>query len=442
MPSENAGGKSPRAVERVTQKSIYTPASVDASTSQFPPVVVAIAVVAVLYFAREIFVPLAMALLLTFALSPLVTRLYRSGVPKSVAVISVVCTAFLVIFIFVSIVVSQLTVLAQNLPSYQYNIETKIRTIKDAQSGNSIFDRGARMFKRLNEEIGRSDEVERFATDSDAATNTDPQRQPPQNVESQREPVPPLRGQDPNKPVPVEIRYPPPDPLSLLQTFAGPLIQPMATIGIVIVVVIFMLMRREDLRDRFIRLVGASDIHRTTTALHDAGKRVGQYLLMQLIINISFGVPIGIGLWFIGIPNPMLWGLLAIVLRFVPYIGPIIAAAFPLILSLAVDPGWMLLVWTATLFIVLELISSNVMEPLLYGSRTGLSPVAILMAAIVWTWIWGPIGLILSTPLTVCLVVLGRHVPKFEFLDVLLGNEPVPVTASTTLSAAPVGRSR
>lgn len=426
MPSENTGGKSTRAVERVTQRSIYSPASVDAdSANQFPPVVVAIAVVAALYFAREIFVPLALALLLTFALSPLVTSLYRSGVPKVVAVISVVVTAFLVIFVFVSIVVSQLTVLAQNLPSYQYNLETKIHTVKEAQSGNSIFDRAARMFKRLNDEIGRSDEVERFATDGDAAQSADPQRQPPQNIEAQREPAPPLRGQDPNKPVPVEIRYPPPDPLSLLQTFAGPLIQPMATIGIVIVVVIFMLMRREDLRDRFIRLVGASDIHRTTTALHDAGKRVGQYLLMQLIINVSFGVPIGIGLWFIGIPNPMLWGLLAIVLRFVPYIGPIIAAAFPLILSLAVDPGWMLLVWTATLFIVLELISSNIMEPLLYGSKTGLSPVAILMAAIVWTWIWGPIGLILSTPLTVCLVVLGRHVPKFEFLDVLLGNEPV-----------------
>jgi predicted PurR-regulated permease PerM len=426
MPSEGVGGKVPRAVERVTQRSIYTPHTVDTnSRNQFPPVVVAIAVVAALYFARDIFVPLALALLLTFALSPLVTRLYRSGVPKGVAVISVVVTAFLVIFIFVSIVVSQLTVLAQNLPSYQYNIETKIRTIKDAQSGNSIFDRGARMFKRLNEEIGRSDEVERFAVDNGATKNPDPQRQPPQNVESQQEPAPPLRGQDPNKPVPVEIRYPPPDPLSLLQTFAGPLIQPLATIGIVIVVVIFMLMRREDLRDRFIKLVGASDIHRTTTALHDAGKRVGQYLLMQLIINISFGVPIGIGLWFIGIPNPMLWGMLAIVLRFVPYIGPIIAATFPLILSLAVDPGWMLLVWTATLFIALELISSNIMEPLLYGSKTGLSPVAILMAAIVWTWIWGPIGLVLSTPLTVCLVVLGRHVPKFEFLDVLLGNEPV-----------------
>jgi predicted PurR-regulated permease PerM len=422
MSADEIRGPLPRAVERVSQRSTFAPPEAGSRT-QFPPVIAAIAIVAALYFARDIFVPLALALLLTFALSPLVTRLHRSGVPKGVAVISVVIMAFLAIFIFVSIVVSQLTVLAQNLPSYQYNIETKIRTIKDAQSGNSIFDRGARMFKRLGEEIGRSDEVERFSTENSVGKDPDPQ--PPQNVESQQNPAPPLRGQDPNKPVPVEIRNPPPDPLSLLQTFAGPLIQPMATIGIVIVVVIFMLMRREDLRDRFIKLVGASDIHRTTTALHDAGKRVGQYLLMQLVINISFGVPVGIGLWFIGIPNPMLWGLLAIVLRFVPYIGPIIAASFPLILSLAVDPSWMLLVWTATLFIVLELISSNIMEPLLYGSKTGLSPVAILMAAIVWTWIWGPIGLILSTPLTVCLVVLGRHVPKFEFLDVLLGNEPV-----------------
>ena len=422
MASEETQGASPRAVERVLRKPVTTPVEPDIQ-QQFPPVVVAIAIVAALYFAREVFVPLAMALLLTFALSPLVTWLHRSGIPKAVAVIGVVVMAFLAIFIFVSIVVSQLTVLAQNLPSYQYNIEAKIRTIKEAQSGNSIFDRGARMFKRFSEEIGRSDEVERFQIDKEATP--DAQHRPPQNVEASQPQESPLRRQEPDKPVPVEIKSPPPDPLMILQTFAGPLIQPLATIGIIIVVVIFMLMRREDLRDRFIRLVGASDIHRTTTALHDAGKRVGQYLLMQLIINISFGVPIGIGLWFIGIPNPMLWGMLAIVLRFVPYIGPIIAAAFPLILSLAVDPGWMLLFWTGALFIALELISSNIMEPLLYGSKTGLSPVAILMAAIVWTWIWGPIGLILSTPLTVCLVVLGRHVPQFEFLDVLLGNEPV-----------------
>ncbi|SDP41109.1 Predicted PurR-regulated permease PerM [Phyllobacterium sp. YR620] len=423
MPSEDSGAKVSRAVERISLRPVPAPEAADPQ-QQFPPVVVAIAIVAALYFARDVFVPLAMALLLTFALSPMVTKLHRSGIPKAFAVISVVAMAFLAIFIFVSIVVSQLTVLAQNLPSYQYNIEAKIRTVKEAQSGNSIFDRGARMLKRFNDEIGRSDEVERFAVEPEK--KPEPQHERPQNVENnQVAGGSPLQGNDPNKPVPVEIKYPPPDPLSLLQTFAGPLIQPLATVGIIIVVVIFMLMRREDLRDRFIKLVGASDIHRTTTALHDAGKRVGQYLLMQLIINISFGVPIGIGLWVIGIPNPMLWGMLAIVLRFVPYIGPIMAAAFPLVLSLAVDPGWMLLFWTGALFIVLELVSSNVMEPLLYGSRTGLSPVAILMAAIVWTWIWGPIGLILSTPLTVCLVVLGRHVPKFEFLDVLLGNEPV-----------------
>jgi hypothetical protein len=203
------------------------------------------------------------------------------------------------------------------------------------------------------------------------------------------------------------------------------LIQPLATGGIIIVVVIFMLMRREDLRDRFIRLVGAGDLHRTTAALQDAGRRVGQYLLMQLVVNITYALPVGIGLWLIGVPNAPLWGLLALVLRFVPYIGPIVASILPLILALAVDPGWTMLFWTATLFIALELVSNNVVEPWLYGSRTGLSSLAIIVSAIFWTWLWGPLGLLLSTPLTVCLVVLGRHVPQFEFLDVLLGSDPV-----------------
>ncbi|MCO4317488.1 AI-2E family transporter [Phyllobacterium sp. 21LDTY02-6] len=427
MPADEPEVVPQRAVERVTRRAAYVavPAEPDGGT-QFPPVIVAIAIVAALYWASDVFVPLALALLLTFALSPLVTRLHRSGVPKGVAVVGVVIAAFLVIALFVAVLVSQLSVLAQNIPSYQYNIQAKIRTVKDAQSGNSIFDRASRTFRRLNEEIGRSDEVERFSPATEPAPEPAEAQRPPQNVTSDPPAQSaPLRPAETGKPVPVEIRTPPPDPLQVLQTVAGPLVQPMATVGIVIVFVIFMLMRREDLRDRFIKLVGASDIHRTTTALHDAGKRVGQYLLMQLIINISYGVPVGIGLWVIGIPNPVLWGLLAILFRFVPYVGPIIAAAFPLLLAIAVDPGWMTLVWTAALFIVLELLSNNVMEPLLYGSRTGLSPVAILVAAIVWTWIWGPIGLILSTPLTVCLVVLGRHVPKFEFLDVLLGNEPV-----------------
>jgi hypothetical protein len=211
----------------------------------------------------------------------------------------------------------------------------------------------------------------------------------------------------------------------VLQNLIAPLISPLGSAGLVIIVVIFMLMEREDLRDRFIRLVGYGDLHRTTQALQDAGKRVGQYLLMQLVVNIVYAIPITIGLWVLGIPNALLWGLLALALRFVPYIGPIIGAMLPLFLALAVAPGWSLLLWTAALFIVVELITGNVIEPWLYGSHTGLSPLAIIVAAIFWTWLWGPIGLVLSTPLTVCLVVLGRHVPQFEFLDVLFGNEPV-----------------
>ncbi|RVA29128.1 AI-2E family transporter, partial [Mesorhizobium sp. M7A.F.Ca.CA.004.11.2.1] len=226
------------------------------------------------------------------------------------------------------------------------------------------------------------------------------------------------------EPVPVEI-VARERPLQVLQNIVGPLISPLGSAGLIIVVVIFMLLEREDLRDRFIRLVGYGDLHRTTEALQDAAKRVGRYLLMQLVVNIVYAVPIAIGLWALGIPNALLWGLLALALRFVPYIGPIIGMLLPLFLALAVAPGWSLVLWTAALFVVMELITGNIIEPWLYGSRTGLSPLAIIVAAIFWTWLWGPLGLILSTPLTVCLVVLGRHVPQFEFLDVLFGNEPV-----------------
>ena len=159
--------------------------------------------------------------------------------------------------------------------------------------------------------------------------------------------------------------------------------------------------------------------------MEDAGSRVAKYLLMQLVVNVSYGIPIGVGLWIIGVPYPALWGMLAMVLRFVPYIGPILAAVLPISLAFAVDPGWTMVLWTIALFIVLELVSNNIVEPWLYGSKTGLSPLAIVVAAIFWTWLWGPVGLLLSTPLTVCLVVLGRHVPQFAFLDVLLGSEPV-----------------
>ena len=168
--------------------------------------------------------------------------------------------------------------------------------------------------------------------------------------------------------------------------------------------------------------------------LDDAAQRLSRYLLMQLAINATFGILIGAGLWLIGIPNPVLWGILAMLLRFVPYIGPVIGALLPLFLALAVAPGWSLLLWTAGLFVVMELVTGNVIEPWLYGSRTGLSPLAIIVAAIFWTWLWGPIGLVLATPLTVCLVVVGRHVDRLQFLDVLLGNEPALTPSRSTVT--------
>jgi hypothetical protein len=184
------------------------------------------------------------------------------------------------------------------------------------------------------------------------------------------------------------------------------------------------LLQREDLRDRFIRLIGASQINLTTKALDEAAQRVSRYLLAQLIVNVTYGIPIGIGLYFIGIPNAILWGLFATILRFVPYIGPWLAASFPLFLSLAVGTTWTAPIETLALFVVIELISNNVVEPWLYGASTGLSPMAVIVSAVFWTWIWGGIGLILATPLTVCLAVLGKHLPSFAWLDVLLGDKP------------------
>ncbi|TIX64925.1 MAG: AI-2E family transporter, partial [Mesorhizobium sp.] len=360
-----------------------------------PTVATVVTTVAALYFGREVFLPIAVALLLTFAIAPVVASLKRAGVPRLPAVVASVLGAFAALALFSFVVATQVSDLAQNIPVYQINILTKIRALKESGLGGGIIARLSGVIERVGQEIER------------------------------QEPQLPSAAETPKRdPIPVEI-VAHEKPLQVLQNLIAPLLSPLASAGLVIVVVIFMLMEREDLRDRFIRLVGYGDLHRTTQALQDAGKRVGQYLLMQLVVNIVYAVPITIGLWVLGIPNALLWGMLALALRFVPYIGPIIGALLPLFLALAVAPGWALLLWTAALFIVMELITGNVIEPWLYGSRTGLSPLAIIVAAIFWTWLWGPLGLVLSTPLTVCLVVLGRHVPQFEFLDVLFGNEPV-----------------
>jgi hypothetical protein len=199
----------------------------------------------------------------------------------------------------------------------------------------------------------------------------------------------------------------------------------LASTGIVIVLVVFFLIRREDLRDRFIRLVGRGQVTLTTQVLEDAALRVSRYLSMQLLINVIFGAVIATGLYLIGVPNAVLWGILATMLRFIPYIGPWIAAAMPIGLSMAISTSWLAPILTVALFVVLELVTNNVLEPWLYGKNTGVSAVAVLLAAIFWTWLWGIAGLLLATPLTVCLLVIGKHVPHLSFLDTLLGNEPV-----------------
>ncbi len=371
------------------------PRRADANRSSLPTVFSVVGVAAILYVGREVFQPLAVAVLLTFTLAPIVNFLRRYGLPKIPSVIMTVSVAFAAIALFSFIVASQVSNLAQNAPTYQTNILNKIQSLREWGASGGVMDKLTGAVHRVGAELERVQ-----AGPSDPVTP------------SAKEPMP----------VEVVSRQ---SPLETLKNVIVPLFSPFATAGLIIVVVIFMLLEREDLRDRFIRLAGASDIHRITQAMQDAGSRVGQYLLMQLVINTLYALPITIGLFVLGIPNALLWGMLTLVLRFVPYIGPAIGMTLPLLLALAVAPGWSLVFWTAGLFIVMELISNNVLEPWLYGSRTGLSSMSIIVAAIFWTWLWGALGLVLSTPLTVCLVVLGRYVPQFGFLDVLLGNEPV-----------------
>lgn len=346
-------------------------------------------VAAVLYLAQEVFLPLAIAMLITFALSPLVSALRRRGVPMLGAVLGVVFIAFALIALLGLIMVSQIGELATNLPTFQANILAKVDALKATGGGHGLAARLSDMITAVNAEIGSA-----------------------------------LPGDSAAKPMQVEV-VERTNAWDVLLNLVLPLVSPVATTGLVVVVVIFMLLEREQLRERFIRLVGAHDIHRTTQLLQDAGSRVATYLLIQLLVNTIYAIPIGVGLWLIGIPNAILWGLLTLILRFVPYIGSVLSAAFPLFLAVAVSPDWSALLWTGALFVAVELITSNVVEPWLYGSRTGLSPLAIIVAAIFWTFLWGPLGLVLSTPLTVCLVVLGRHLPQFELFDILLGDEPV-----------------
>lgn len=349
-------------------------------------------VVAALYLAKGVLVPLALAVLLSFLLSPVCDWLERRKLGRIPAVLVTAILGFAVLGAATWTAVVQMTELTPKMPEYQHNLQAKLH------STNAYF--SAALTKVTEAAQGFSQNV----SQSDQAEE-------PQGTDEQ--------------PFSVRVLSSPASPLRLIGGTFGTLLQVLGTAGIVVVLVVFFLVRREDLRDRFIRLAGSGQATVTIQVLEDAATRVSRYLLMQLLINAIFGFVVAVGLYMIGVPNAILWGILATILRFIPYIGPWIAAVMPIGLSLAISQNWIAPALTFGLFVVLELITNNVLEPWLYGKNTGVSAVAVLLAAIFWTWLWGPVGLLLATPLTVCLLVIGKHVPQLSFLDTLLGNEPV-----------------
>ena len=355
--------------------------------------------IATLYFARVVLVPFALAMLFSFVLAPLVRLLEKRRLPRGLAVILVVILA-MTTAVFVALqVTNQLVDVTAQLPTYRASVKNKIASLK---RGNSMSVLKAR------------EEISEFGTEMVEALPGSAQATRQQNGRGIPESIP-------GKPMQVQVV----EPLARSWDSLLTVLTPVGLGGLVLVFTIFILLRLEDLRNRFIRLVGHDHLNVTTQALDDASQRIGRYLFLQFIVNVSFGIAVGAGLHFIGLPNALLWGVIASVCRFLPYIGTPIAAFLPIILSVAVFDGWTRPLMTVGLYVVTEAVVANFVEPLLYGAHTGISSLAILVAAVFWTLLWGTIGLVLSTPLTVCLVVLGRHVPQLEFLHVLLGDEPV-----------------
>ena len=355
------------------------------------------AIVAALYFAKMVLLPVILALLLSFVLSPLVKLLRRVAVPRSIAAVFSVGLALAITGGLTALIGTEIVDAARDLPSYQYTIDQKLTKLRSA-----TVERILQLSRRLH----------------GAVNQTGGQSPAPQTPPTGQSPTP----QAP--PVPVEVHQPPPGSLEMAQHILLPILSPLLTLAIIFVVAVFVLMQQQDLRDRIIRLFGSRDLHRTTLAMDDAAKGLSRYFPVQIAINAAFGAVITAGLYLIGLPEPMLWGVIAGLLRFVPYVGSYIAAGIPILLAAAVSPGWSTTLWVAALFLITEPIVGQFVEPMAYGRTTDLSPIAVVISAIFWTWLWGPVGLILSTPLTLCVVVLGRHVEQLKFLSVLLGDRP------------------
>jgi predicted PurR-regulated permease PerM len=362
--------------------------------------IAAVLAIAAMYFGRQLFMPIALALVFTFLLTPFVSFLEKIRFRRVPAVFTVLVLAFGLGAAVAWGVANQLVEVMVNLVDYKANLDAKIFSLHVSKSGS--LSRAMATVQELSSELSAVPaEISGHAQDKDS-----------KNARSIR-------------PVQVQVAAPPASFVQDLRELLGPLAAPAETAAIVIIFTLFMLIKREDLRNRAIRLAGRGQLNLMTQALDDAGRRLSRYLVLQCLVNAGYGLLFGVALYFIGVPHTLLWAVFAGVLRFVPYVGSPIASALPIAVALAVFPGWYHAGLILATFVVLELTVSNIVEPMLYGAHTGISSLAILVAAVFWTMLWGPVGLILSTPLTVCLIVLGRHVPQLDFLEVVLGDEPV-----------------
>jgi len=347
-------------------------------------------VVAALYLAKGLLAPLTLAVLLSFLLSPVCGWLERRKIGRIPAVLVTASLGFTLLAAVAWMAFVQIANLAPKIPEYQTNIEARLSTVNSYAA--SAINQFARSFQGLSQDLPLSD----------------------QGIDGTQA-----------RPYSVRIIASPTSPIQIFGGMFGTLLEGFGTTGVVIVLVVFFLIRREDLRDRFIHLVGQSHVTVTTQTLEDAASRISRYLSVLFFLNLTFGISVGLGLYLIGIPNASLWGISAGLFRFIPYLGPWISAAAPVGLSLAISTGWEMPLFTLGLFVGLELLNNNFLEPWLYGKNTGVSAVAVLLAAVFWMWLWGTVGLLIAMPMTVCLLVIGKHVPQLSFLNILLGNEPV-----------------
>lgn len=347
--------------------------------------------IAALSLGRDLIVPLVLAVMLAFVLAPLVVMLRRLYVPEAVGIVLAVLVAVSVVLGLGMLMARQAGTLVDELPAYQQNMQQKLQSLRLGE----LMREADLALRDLRQLVGDGIAGRAGSTSGNLA--------PPATS------IPTGFGTT---------------PLDVVQSIAGPVLAPIATAGVVVLFAIVVLIYRENLRDRVIRLAGSRDLHRTTVALNDAAKRLSRLFLAQVVLNAFLGMVVGLILWALGLPSPALWGVLAGLMRFVPFFGTFVAMVPPLLLAVAVSPGWSLALWVFVIFLVMEPLMGQILEPAVFGHSTGISPVAVIIAATFWTFLWGPIGLLLATPLTVCLVVLGRHVKRMAFLDVILGDGP------------------